>query len=78
MMYNIYTGRSVAQRNNEQVVILVSSSRNLEVLGVKFVFCDRHANVALAQFFGDFQYLDRIDWPLLQRRDFTRNYDDPS
>jgi len=78
MMYNIYTGRSVTQRKNEQIVILVSSLRKLQELGVKFVFSDRHANVALAQFFDDCQYLDRIDWPLLQRRDFSRDNNDPA
>ena len=78
MMYNIHTGRSVLQRNNEQIINLVSSLRKVRELGVKFVFSDRHANVALAQFFDDCEYLDRIDWTLLQRRDFSRDNADPA
>jgi len=78
MMYNIYTGRGdVTQRANEEIVILVSSLRKVATLELPFVFTDRHAYTPLAQFYNKLEHLDQIDWPLLQQRNFKRNFDDP-
>ena len=44
MMYNIYTGRGeVPKRSNEEICILVSSLLRVNVMGLRFVFTDRHA-----------------------------------
>jgi hypothetical protein len=78
MMYNIHTGRGeVTQRRNEEIVILVSSLRKINDLGIPFVFTDRHAYTPLAEFYNEVNQLDRVDWPLLQQRNFQRNPDDP-
>ena len=77
MMYNIYTGRGVPQRVNEEIRILVSSLRKVQELNLPFVFTDRHAYPPLAQYFSDLEHLDQIDWPLLQARNFQRDPNDP-
>lgn len=78
MMLNIQTGfGGVSRRTNEEIVILVSSIHKLQEQGIKFVFTDRHAYLQAAQFFFDLSDLDRIDWPILQQRDFKRDPDDP-
>jgi len=78
MLLNIKTGRSVRKRNNEEIVILVSSLILLKGRSIRFVFTDRHAYLELARFFGDLENLHEIDWPRLQARDFKRNPEDPA
>lgn len=79
MMYNIHTGRGgVKQRSNDEIVILVSSLHRLAEIEISFVFSDRHAYLTAAQFSAELADLDRIDWPILQARNFRRdNPDDP-
>jgi hypothetical protein len=78
MMYNIKTGwGGITQRPNEDIVILVSSLWNLLKDDVTFVFSDRHAYLAAAQFYDDPARSDQIDWDILQRRDFRRDPNDP-
>ena len=78
MMYNIKTGYGgIRQFPNAEIVIMVSSLRGLADLGVATVFSDRHAYLQTAQFFTSLDDLDKIDWGILQRRDFKRDVDDP-
>jgi ssDNA thymidine ADP-ribosyltransferase, DarT len=78
MMYNIYTGYGgITKRSNHEIVIFKASLRRLHADGIRFVFSDRHAFLAAAQFSSDLAELKRIDWLLLQNRDFKRDPDDP-
>lgn len=77
MMYNIHTGRGVKQRRNDEIIILVSSLPQLAQDHVPFVFSDRHAYTQFAEFYDQAEDLNRIDWPLIQQRNFQRNPDDP-
>ena len=78
MMYNIKTGfGGIRKWSNEEIVILVSSLHRVHELDLPFVFTDRHAYPKLAQYFDDLAQLAAIDWPLLQRRDFSRDPEDP-
>ena len=78
MMFNIKTGYGgIRQFPNSEIVIIVSSLRGLAERGVAAVFSDRHAYLQTAQFFSSMVDLDKIDWRLLQRRDFKRDVDDP-
>lgn len=78
MMYNIYTGRGgVRQVANQDIIILVSSLHKVVELGLPFVFTDRHAYTATANYYNDMNSLREIDWPLLQQRSFQRDLDDP-
>lgn len=62
---------------NEKVVIFVASLHNLNHIENPFVFTDRHAYLVSAQFYSDLGDLERIDWPLLQSKNFRRDPDDP-
>jgi hypothetical protein len=78
MLYNIKTGYGgITKRSNEEIVILVSSLHHVKGLGLRFVFTDRHAYPRLARYFDDLKDLSKIEWELLQRRDFKRDPDDP-
>jgi hypothetical protein len=79
MFYNIKTGwNGIRQRENEEIVILVSSLRRLLARNVPFLFTDRHAYLVAAQFFSDLNRLDQIDWKILQHRDFKTDPEDPN
>jgi hypothetical protein len=79
MMYNIKTGwGGIKKRENHEIVIMVSSLARLAERQVQFLFTDRHAYLAAAQFYSDLSRLDQIDWDMLQRRDFKNDPDDPS
>lgn len=79
MMRNIHTGwGGIIKRPNDEIVILVSSMMHIHQKGLKYLFTDSHAYYRWATFFSDLTDLDKIDWPLLQRRDFKRDPDDPA
>ena len=78
MLLNIKTGRNgIRQRPNEEIVIFASSLPALQAHGVRFLFTDRHAYLATAQFSADLAMLDWIDWAMLRQRDFKRDPEDP-
>jgi len=78
MMYNIRTGYGgIRQFPNSEIVIMVSSLKGLAESGVSAIYTDRHAYLHAARFFTSMHHLDQIDWPLLQRKDFKRDIDDP-
>lgn len=78
MMKNIHSGRGVKQRANEEIAILVSSMHVIDQQGLPYLFTDCHAYYQWANFYDDLADLDKIDWPLLQQRNFKRNPDDPA
>lgn len=79
MMRNIHTGwGGIKQRPNDEIVILVSSMPHIDAIGARYLFTDSHAYYKWANFYSELADLDKIDWPLLQRRDFKRDPDDPA
>lgn len=79
MMYNIHTGYAgITKRRNEDIIILVSSIYKLQELDLPFVFSDRHASLLAANFSNSIEDLEKIDWDILQRRDFKNDPDDPA
>ena len=78
MMMNIHSGRGVIQRKNKEIVILVSSIPKIKKKGLDYVFTDGHAYCQWADFYNDDKDLNKIDWSILQRRDFARDPDDPA
>ncbi|MBX3279195.1 MAG: DUF4433 domain-containing protein [Acidobacteria bacterium] len=78
MLLNIKTGYGgLKQTPMPEIVILVSSLNQVKEAGIPFVFTDRHAYLATAEFFSELEDLDRIDWELLQSRNFRRDPEDP-
>ena len=79
MLKNIHGGRGgVKQRYNDEIVILVSSIHKVQSLGLDYLFTDSHAYYRWATYYDAIQHLDKIDWSLLQQRDFKRDADDPA
>ncbi len=77
MLYNIKTGRGgVIQRNNDEIIILVSSLYDVNEAGLSYVYTDSHAYSALANYYSDLNSIRKIDWDLIQRRDFKRDFND--
>lgn len=77
MLLNIHTGyNGVPKVPNEEIVILVSSLRRLEKMDIQFVFTDQHAYLGMAEHFTSLEFLDRVDWTILQNRDFKRDNND--
>ena len=78
MLFNIKTGYGgVPKQPNDQIVILVSSLRKVAELGIQFVFTNQHAYPVTAEYFNTLDDLSRVDWPLLQARDFRHDPEDP-
>lgn len=78
MMYNIRTGYGgITKRENKDIVIFVSSLHHIHKLGLPYIFTDQHAYAAGTEFFSDLAELSRIDWTLLQNRNFKTNDADP-
>lgn len=77
MMYNIHTGYNVTRVPNEEIVILASSLFKISELRIPFVFTDQHAFLKTANYFTRQEDLARIDWPLLNSKNFRHDPDDP-
>jgi hypothetical protein len=78
MMRNIQTGwGGIRKRPNEEILILVSSLRHVQALGLPFLFTDAHAYYRYTTFYSGLADLDKIDWPSLQAQDFRRDPDNP-
>ena len=78
MLYSIHTGHGgITKQPNDKIVILVSSLHRIVQMGLTFLFTDMHAYLQYANFYTDLADLDKIDWSILQARDFQRDQDDP-
>jgi hypothetical protein len=74
MMYKIKTGHGgITKRNNDEIVILTSSLRLVAERGLPFLFTDRHAYLSTVQFFSNLDDLSKVDWAILQARDFRKD-----
>lgn len=78
MLLNIATGRNgVTRRDMSEILILVSSLKAVHRSGRPFVFTDAHAYYRYARYYSSLSDLEKVDWALLQKRDFRRDDDDP-
>ncbi|MCX7063014.1 MAG: DUF4433 domain-containing protein [Proteobacteria bacterium] len=78
MLFNIHTGRVEGVNCGQgDIVYLVSSIERLDEVGARYVFTDRHAYVSNAHYFSDRADLTKLDWQLIESRDFRRDPNDP-
>ncbi len=78
MMYNIKTGYgSITRRDNQDIVMFISSVHRLRELALPFIFTNQHAYPLDTMFYDGSEDLEHIDWELLQRRDFKTSDADP-
>jgi hypothetical protein len=79
MMKNIHSGwGGIKKRRNEEIVILVSSMHHLSAMGLSFIFTDAHAYYQWSNYYSDLTDLNKINWDILQRRDFKRDDNNPA
>ena len=78
MMFNICTGHGVAPVPKQDILILVSTLHHVAAAGVRFIFTNQHAYPEMAEYFTRMENLNRIDWSLLQSRDFRHDSEDPA
>jgi hypothetical protein len=67
----------VPRHARPDILILVAGLRRVVELGLTVLFTDSHANNPLVNYYSDPAQLDRIDWMILQSRDFKRDPEDP-
>jgi hypothetical protein len=78
MMYKIKTGHGgITQRQNEDIVIFVSSIHRLRELGLPFLFTNQHAYPPNTDFYNRTEHLNYVDWELLRSRNFKTDDADP-
>ena len=80
MLFNIKTGyNGMTKTPMAEIVILASCLHTLVKQAIGFVFTDRHAYLCAADdsFSSNVADLGRIDWKILQARDFKRDPNDP-
>ncbi|OKP02748.1 hypothetical protein Xedl_02159 [Xenorhabdus eapokensis] len=77
LLKNIHSGwGGIKQRPNNEIIILVSSLHKLNKLDVPFIFTDSHAYYMWSNFYSNVADLDKIDWDIIQSKDFKRDPDD--
>jgi len=78
MLLNIVTGRNAPKQRREDILVLVSSMRSVQVNGANFVFTDGNAYPDYTLYSNQIQDLDNfIPWDLLQKRDFSYDPENP-
>lgn len=78
MLFNIHTGfGGVTRVPNKEIVIFVSSLRKVADMALPFVFTNQHAYPLTADYYNSLKDLNKIDWPLLQSRNFKHDPEDP-
>jgi hypothetical protein len=66
MLYSIHTGFVQGyDGTQEEILHLVSSAEGIRDAGLRFVFTDGHAPMALSKQFDDLAHLDKVDWSVM-------------
>ena len=68
MLYVITMGNhpEVIKTPPEEIIYIVSSIERLEELKIKYVFTDRHAKLAYAQFYTKYSDLKKLNWDIIK------------
>ena len=79
MLYNIETGYGgITRVSPRDIIIFVSDLYFLAELRLLFLYTDRHAYLAHAQYFDNIHQLPNvINWTILQQRDFRKDPENP-
>lgn len=69
MLYMIMNGYSgVTKRPQKDIVYFVSSVEKIQEKGIPFVFSDRHAKRAVANFYSSIDDLEKLDWGTIKNK----------
>jgi hypothetical protein len=79
MLYLIKYGYGgVQKRPQEDIVFIVCDVNTVIQAGIEFVFTDRNAKIAVANFYNDPTEFDKLDWETIKSRDWANTEDDLS
>lgn len=71
LIINGYGG--VVQRPQEDIVFIVSTVDQVSAQGLEFIFTDRNAKIAIAEYFNDLKDLDKIHWDIVKSRHWAND-----
>lgn len=76
MLYVISKGNDaeVIPTPQEDIVYLVSSFDALQANGCSFVFTDRHAKLAYANFYNSSADIDKLNWDIIKTEEWGRQF----
>ncbi len=77
MLLNILTGYGVPKVMPEDIICMVSSVQTLSNCNNKYFFTDGQANTFITKHYADLKDLDKIDWQVINSKDFTKSNLDP-
>lgn len=78
MLYAIFKNQVAGYTAGQQPVIyLCSSTEAVHAANCRWVFTEGHAVIDFTDFFDDFKYLGRIDWPLMRAKYWFATDADP-
>lgn len=78
MLYNIKHGYlGVPKRSQEEIIYIVSSIDKIIELGLDFVFFDGHGYHNFSQAFNDIEFLNRVDWKIINASRWYDTEEDP-
>ncbi|MDA8226266.1 MAG: DUF4433 domain-containing protein [Desulfitobacterium hafniense] len=69
MLYTISRGNVEGYKGGQRSVLhLYTSAQRISQSGLHYCFTDGHAVIALSNYFRDLQFLDEIDWSVMDSR----------
>jgi len=67
VLYTINRGNVTSYTQGQAAVIhLVSDVEDIDAVGLDFVFTDGHAVMTFTEFFDDLNYLEQLDWKVME------------
>ena len=77
MLYLIQHGYAgVTQRSQEDIVFIAVSFQKVKDYQLEFVFSDRNAKISLANFYNDETGFEKLNWDVIQNRDWANTEED--
>lgn len=75
MLYNIWKKEVLDYRGDQnEIIYLVSSVEQMDLLGLPYVFTDRHAYVAYKAFFNQYADLKNLEWGVIKDHSWYLEY----
>jgi ssDNA thymidine ADP-ribosyltransferase, DarT len=79
MLYLIKNGYSgVPKRPQEDIVFFICDAQTVINTGVEYVFTDRNAKIAVANFYNNPQDFDKLDWDVIKAKKWADTPNDLS
>jgi hypothetical protein len=71
MLYLIKNGfKGVTQRPQEDIIYILCKVNDIYDANLEFVFTDRNAKIAVAEYYDDLADLDKLEWEIIKNQDW--------